>query len=407
MINKNWRTQITTVMTSQAITMLGSSISGFAIVWYIALKTGSGVWMTYATLANLVPGAIVSLFGGVFADRYNRKILAIFSDMGIALITLVMAILYQLGYQSLWMLLILLAARSVGTGIQTPAASALVPQIVPEEHLPRVNGLNQTINSISQLAGPALGGVIFGTVGLVGSFWVDVITATIGISVFSFVKVQNINKERVLESVFKEMHLGINYVKKSKVLTYLFASFFAFWILITPSAFLAQIFIERTYSGDGVFNLTVMETAWSVGTLLGGVAVSWHGVIKNKIRMIFAVMAIDGIAFGLMVFMPNNWLFSFVMMLGGLAMPWMSTAHTTLLQEIVEPTMMGRVFSVVNIISMTAMPLGMVAFGPLGDIIDLKLIFALTGLLSVVLAAWFYYKMRHFKIERHKQNSAQ
>lgn len=405
MINRDWRTQITTMMTSQAITMLGSSISGFAIVWYIALQTESGVWMTYATLANLIPGAIVSLFGGVFADRYNRKFLAIFSDMGIALITLVMALLYQMGYQSLWLLLILLAARSVGTGVQTPAASALVPQIVPGEHLPRVNGLNQTINAISQLAGPALGGVVFGSLGLLGSFWIDVITATIGISIFSFVKVQNINKERELESVFKEMKIGINYVRRSRLLTYLFASFFAFWILITPSAFLAQIFIERTYPGNGVFNLTVMEIAWSVGSLLGGIAVSWHGVIQNKIRMIFLVMAVDGFAFGLMVFMPNNWLFSLVMMFGGLFMPWLSTAHTTLLQEIVEPTMMGRVFSVVNIISMTAMPLGMVVFGPLGDVIDLKIIFAVTGLLSIVLAAWFYARMHHFKIEKHTENS--
>ena len=91
---KNWRQQISILLISQTISMFGSMVSGFAVVWYITLKTGSGMWVTYATLANTVPSVIISLWAGVWADRYSRRKLAMMADGGIALVTLLMAILF-------------------------------------------------------------------------------------------------------------------------------------------------------------------------------------------------------------------------------------------------------------------------------------------------------------------------
>lgn len=117
-------------------------------MWYITLTTQSGIMMTIAIICGFVPTFILSPFAGVWADRYNRKMLIIISDSAIALATLVLAILFLSGYESLWMLFAVYVIRSIGTGIQGPAVGAILPQIVPQEHLTKVNGINGSIQAL-------------------------------------------------------------------------------------------------------------------------------------------------------------------------------------------------------------------------------------------------------------------
>lgn len=187
---QNWQRRIGLLLSSQTVSMFGSMVSGFAVVWYITLRTGSGLWVTYATLANTIPSVIISLWAGVWADRYNRKYLAMLADFGIALVTLLMAILFAMGIRDLWLLLLLLAARSAGNGIQSPSVNALIADIVPEGHLSRINGIYNTLSSFSQLMAPAMGGVILANFDLRFAFGLDVVTAIIGISMMSLIKLQ-------------------------------------------------------------------------------------------------------------------------------------------------------------------------------------------------------------------------
>ncbi|MEG2198964.1 MAG: MFS transporter, partial [Anaerovorax sp.] len=96
----NWKRRIAVFIISQTITLFGSSIVSFAVVWYITLKTSSGSLMMISVLCNFLPQILISLFAGVFADQYNRKWLIIGSDLFIAAVTLLLAILMSSGHES-------------------------------------------------------------------------------------------------------------------------------------------------------------------------------------------------------------------------------------------------------------------------------------------------------------------
>ncbi len=157
-----WRKKTILFIFSQAITLFGSSIVQMAIIWQVALETSSGLWVALLTLSSTIPQTILSFFGGVWADRYSRKRLIILADAGIAFVTLFLAVVFLFGEQTtiLPLLIVVSAIRSIGSGIQTPAVSAVIPQIVPEEHLIRFNGINGSMMAIVQFASPAAAGAI-------------------------------------------------------------------------------------------------------------------------------------------------------------------------------------------------------------------------------------------------------
>ena len=178
---KEWKKKCILFLVSQNISLFGSSVVGYAITWYITLKTSSGMWMTASILCSLLPQLFISLFAGVWADRYHRKMLIMVSDGFIAASTLGLALMFLVGKDSMWMLMLVSAVRSVGAGVQTPAVGAIVPQIIPQEKLTRINGINQTCNSVLMMISPAVGGVLLGSVGIAWAMLVDVITAALGV----------------------------------------------------------------------------------------------------------------------------------------------------------------------------------------------------------------------------------
>lgn len=123
---KEWKKKCILFLVSQNISLFGSSVVGYAITWYITLKTSSGMWMTASILCSLLPQLFVSLFAGVWADRYHRKMLIMVSDGFIAASTLGLALMFLVGKDSMWMLMLVSAVRSVGAGVQTPAVGTYI-----------------------------------------------------------------------------------------------------------------------------------------------------------------------------------------------------------------------------------------------------------------------------------------
>lgn len=399
---ENWQQRIGLLLSSQTVSMFGSMVSGFAVVWYITLRTGSGLWVTYATLANTIPSVVISLWAGVWADRYSRKYLAMIADSGIALVTLLMAFLFAMGIRDLWLLLILLAARSAGNGIQSPSVNALIADIVPESHLSRINGIYNTLSSFSQLMAPAMGGVILANFDLRFAFGLDVVTAIIGISMMSLIKLPAREQRRKTTSVFAEMAAGLQYIRMRPMILGLMFAYFAFFILLAPASVLSPVFVERAY-GNNVMFLTWSEVAWSLGSVIGGVLVAMKKVIKDKIGAIALVMVVCGIVFGVIGFAPTIWWYCVIMAIGGLVFPLLPTADTTLIQENVENDYMGRVFSVFGIFVGATTPIGTLLFGPLADVLNIKWIFLGTGILNVIVGIVFLSTMAKYRQQELKK----
>lgn len=382
LLMKDWKKKCILFLVSQNISLFGSSIVGYAITWYITLKTSSGMWMTASILCSLLPQLFISLFAGVWADRYNRKVLIMASDGFIAASTLGLAVMFMLGKDSMWLLMFVSAVRSVGAGIQTPAVGALVPQIIPQEHLTRINGINQTCNSVLMMISPAVGGVLLGSVGVAWAMLADVTTAALGISVMFFVKVEKPESKDSV-SMWKELKEGISYTKGHPVVSRILLYYGIAFFLITPAAFLSPLMIERSF-GSEVWRLSANEIVWTVGSLAGGLFVAWKGNFKDKWRVMAVSYIGFGITFLLLGLSPAFWIYLAFMFAAGIFMPPLATASTVMLQEEVEGSKLGRVFSVFQIISGSVMPLGMLIFGPMADYVRIQWIMVGSGALLAV-----------------------
>lgn len=365
---------------SQNISLFGSSVVAFAIMWYITLETSSGVWLMMSTICSMVPQVVVSLWGGVWADRYNRKHLIMLADTFIALATLGLAIVFWLGLRRMELLLAVSVVRSIGAGIQTPAVNAIYPQLVPKENLTKVQGVNQTLNSLLMLLAPAAGGALLATMDIAWAFMVDVVTAAFAVLIIGFIKVEKVERMDAHESIFTDLKQGIYYAFQHPLLRGIIICYAFSFFLITPAAVLTPLQVERSFGGD-VWRLSAIEIVWTIGTLIGGVFVSLHGDFKDKIKTIAICLVAFGISFVLLGITGNFILYLIIMACSGFFVPIISTAETVFIQEITDPSVLGRVFSIVQIITASSMPVAILIFGPLADVISVETILILSGAL--------------------------
>ena len=247
----------------------------------------------------------------------------------------------------------------------------MLPQIVPVAQLTKVNGINQTLNSLLLLLSPAVGGLALGSLWISFAFMLDVITAAAAIIILGQIKLEQKAPVMVSDSVLAELGDGIRFTFRHPLLKRLIICYGISFFLITPAAFLTPIMIERSF-GNEVWRLTANEMVWTVGTLLGGIVVSWRGQFENKIQTIALSLVGFGVTFGLLGAAKWFLMYLFFMGAAGFFMPIIATAETVLIQENVEEAMMGRVFSIIQIISTGAMPLAMLFFGPLANLVEIE-----------------------------------
>jgi MFS transporter, DHA3 family, macrolide efflux protein len=382
----HWKRNTILFLGSQTISLFGSALVQYAIMWYITLNTQSGVMMTISIICGFVPTFFLSPFAGVWADRYNRKMLIILSDSLIAISTLVLAILFLMGYEALWLLFLMSAIRAIGTGIQGPAVGAILPQLVPEDKLTKVNGTNGSIQALIMLVAPMASAALLTMASMEAIFFIDVVTAAIAIFIlltFLHIPIHAKAAEKQTTSYFTDLKQGFIYIQNHAFVKKFFVFFAFFFVLAAPVAFLTPLQVTRSF-GDDVWRLTAIEITFSIGMMLGGAIMASWGGFKNKIHtMTLAALVMGACTFALGI-VPNFWIYIVFMGIVGVAMPIFNTPSTVLLQEKVEGDYLGRVFGVLGMISTSMMPLGMLIFGPISDIIDIEWLLIGTGLLMFI-----------------------
>lgn len=384
-----WQSKFKRYLIGESITALGSEIVQYTIIWYITLETKSGIMMTISTLAGFLPRIIISPFAGVFADRFNRKYIVIISDLIIAACTLLLAFLFIYGNESIYYIFIILAIRSLGSGIQTPASSALLPQIVPSESLLKANGISSTLRHLTALLSPVIGGFVLATIGFSFALFIDVTTAIIGSTLILLIKIPT-HQVHVSQdnSMKKDISLGISYIRKDKVITSLLIFYLTFFFFVAPMVFLTPLMIARSF-GDDVWRLTIFEMVFSIGSALGGVLISLWGGFKEKLKTVAFAAITFSILNTLVGFAFNFIIFSILCFFAGIMVTLFHAPATSFLQTYVKENMLGRVMSLTHMVLGSTMPLGMLVFGPLADSFTVEKIMVASGLIMLTIAIWF------------------
>lgn len=382
-----WKRQVALFLVGQTITTFGSYLVQYAIMWHLTLVTKSGVVLALAAIFGFLPQAVVSIFAGVWADRVNRKIMIIVSDSVIALATLGLAFLMLSGVDDLWLIFLVMAVRSVGAGFQMPAISALLPQIVPADNLLRVNSVNSSIQSSLGLLAPVAAAAVYANMSIVAIFFIDFVTAVIGLSLLALVAVPTL--ARVTDgdkpSYFADLSDGIRYIFGNELVRWVMAVFGIVFLLIVAPSNLSPLLLVRNFGSD-VWLLTVLELSFGVGMVAGGALMAIFAAKINRIYAIIGTSVMFGVLAMAMGFTTNLILFYILFFVVGVVVPAFSTSAMTLLQETVEPERQGRVFGFVGIVMSVAMPLGMAVLGPLADVVSVEILLIVSGSATVLIA---------------------
>ncbi|NLM45812.1 MAG: MFS transporter [Firmicutes bacterium] len=383
---KLWRRNAFAFLASQTLSLFGSSLVQYAIMWYLTLNTKSGIVMSSFIICGFLPAFFISPFAGVWADRFSRKRLIILADALIAVVTLAMAILFAYGYDYIWLLLLAAAARAVGTGMQTPAVGAVLPQIVPQDRLTRVNGINSSIQAVISFLSPMVSALLLNYATMEIIFFVDVLTAAAAIVTLAAlldIPLHGKAQAKQVVSYFSDLRQGIAYIAGHPFLKTFFFFIACFFVCISPVAFLPPLQVARTFNSQ-VWHLTALEIVFSTGMLFGGLLLTFWGGLRNKNHTLACAtlfFALSSFALGVV---PVFWLYLVFYGLSGVAMPLFNTTATVLLQEKVEEDFLGRVFGVLNMLSTSMLPLGMLFFGPVADFVRIELLMAVSGMLLLL-----------------------
>lgn len=390
--SSTWRKRTLLFFASQCITLFGSQIVQMAIVWYVTLQTNSGAWVAAFSICSYLPQFFVSFIGGVWADRYNRKYLIIGADALIAAVTLaMMLIMPHITEESVLLAALLLMSiiRSAGAGIQNPAVNAVIPQLVPEEHLMRYNGINATMQSVVQFGAPAVAAVVLTMSTLRTTLLIDILTAGIGIGVFSCVLLPKQEKTQKMPSVLADVGVGIQYAYSCMVVRKTLIIYGSFVFFTVPAGYLSGLLVSRVF-GDTYWYLTAVELVGFGGMMLGGLLMSlWGGFKSRRLTLaaslgLFGTMAIGmGVSYHFILYLV-------LMALYGIALTAVQTTITTMLQEKTETSMQGRVFGLMSSLYSSCYPIGMALFGPLADTIPLQWIMIISGIMLIMVAGTAY-----------------
>lgn len=383
---ENWKKNSAFFIGGQSISLFGSMLVQYAIMWHITLETRSGLIMTLSILAGFIPSLFLSPFAGVWVDRFNRKLIIILADSFIAITTLITALLFYFGYGSITLLLIISGFRSLGNAVHTPAVQAFIPELVPENKLMRVQGVNNGIQSSMMIIAPVLSAVLLASFELFVLFFIDTFTAILGIlTLVMFVQsTRSIPKLEGKVEYFNDIKLGLNYIKAHHFLVPFFVFTAMVLFFVAPMAFLTPLQTVFNY-GPEEWRLSFVEVAFASGMMIGGFSIAaWEG-LRNRIHTMALSLVLMGLASIVLSLTNLFWIYLISMFIIGLSLPYYNSPAYVMIQEKVDNEYLGRVFSVMGMISSSMMPIGMLVFGPLADYLDVNYIIIFSGIMMIII----------------------
>lgn len=378
----NWKRVFAIIWTGQFLSILTSSIVNFAIVLWLSLETGSAEVLAFATMAALLPQSVLGLFMGIFIDRWKRKRVMIMADSFIAFCTLILAVLFYFDLAKISHIYVLLALRSVGSAFHMPAMQASVPLLAPKSELMRIAGINQVIQSVCNIAGPALAGLFITMMKMTNILLLDVAGAAFACLSLCFVFIPDpSHEERNSElHLWREAKEAIMEVRNQYGLSWLFLLSILATFVIMPVSVLFPLMTLNHFAGNA-FQVSLVEVSWGGGALLAGALLGLKKYRWNEILLINGMYIALGLTFlfsGLLPVSGFIW-FAVLTALGGVCGSLYFATFTTVIQSRIDPGVMGRVFSFYMSFSMLPSMIGLLSTGFLADSIGLGNTFIISG----------------------------
>jgi len=387
---------------SQLVSLLGSSIVQFSIIWWITIETQSAIFLSISAALTFLPQLITLPIAGVFADKWNKKRALIAIDFSQAFVTFILALVFLGGYGAVWIVVLFNALRSIFQAFHMPTVDSLVPAMVPKDKLTRVNSFNGMFRSLIFFSGPLIGAGLMMFWSIREILWLDVITFIIALIPLLFISIPLVEKEKDKEEIpfIQEFKEGFSLLKTTPGFLVL-----AIWSLIAnfllvPFNILLSFFVNVTHSGTEV-SFAVIMAFMQAGSITGALIISLKKVWKRKVLILMACGAGTNVGLLIAAFAPLGQFF--VMGIGEFIIGFTLSAglpiYFTILQTAVSPDKQGRIFSIDATFSFAIMPIGMIVAGPLANFLGIINFFVILGISGIIfnVLIYFFTNLRHLK----------
>ncbi|MFD2595776.1 MFS transporter [Sphingobacterium griseoflavum] len=380
----HWKKKFVLIWIGQFMSLISSSAVNFAIIIWLSIEHASAEVLAYSAIAGMLPAAVIGPFAGVYIDRWDRKKTMMLADSFVALCTMVMSISFYMGHESLFLIYLMLGLRSVGSAFHMPAMQAAIPMIAPESELLRIAGVNQTIQSISSIAGPAFGALAISLMPIGNVLLLDIGGAVIAVGSLLFVHIPNPKiAEKAKASfaqVWNDLQGGFREIMHNKGLMWLFLFSTVVTFCVMPIAVLFPLLTLNHFHG-GKWEMSIIEMMWGVGMLVGGGLIGLFKPSLGKVLLINCTYIVLGSSLAVSGYLPSGTflIFAGLTVVGGVAAAVYNACFMTVLQEEVRPELMGRVFSLYFSIAIIPTVLGLLGTGWAADAIGVNYLFIILG----------------------------
>jgi DHA3 family macrolide efflux protein-like MFS transporter len=377
--------------TGQAVSLLGSQLVQFALIWWLTQETGSATVLAIASLVGLLPRVVLGPFIGALVDRWNRKHIMLVADSLIALVTIVLAFLFLSGDVRIWQIYMIMFLRSVGEGFHGPAMTASTSLMVPKKHLTRIQGLNQTLNGGLNIVAAPLGAILLDLMPIEGILGIDVVTALFAIVPLFFIFIPQPEPSLALvgklSTVWQDVRVGFRYMMGWTGLMIIAMMAVVINLLFTPAFSLLPLLVKEHFGG-GAIQLGAIESTFGIGVVLGGLLLGAWGGFKR--RIFTSMLGLIGAGLGVLMLglLPAS-LFSIAsgaLFIVGMMLPVANGPILAVLQATVKPEMQGRVLTLLSSASSAMSPVGLSIAGPVADAVGVRVWYVTGGVVCMLMA---------------------
>lgn len=392
--NIPWKARFFTIWGGQALSIFGSQLVQFALIWHLTVRTGSATVLATASLVGMLPAVILGPFVGALVDRWDRRRIMLLADGIIALATLALAVLFALDSAEIWHIYAVMLVRSLAGCFHGNAMSASTSLMVPVENLTRVQGINQMLNGGLNILSAPLGALLLSVLPMQGILAIDVVTALLAILPLFFLQIpQPERNERgkaqreAQTSVWQDFKAGCRYVLGWPGLLIVSLMTVGINFTIIPAFSLLPLLVRDYFGGDAI-QLGWVESAMGIGMIAGGALLGIWGGFERKI--VTSMIGLAGMGAGALVLAlaPSPAFFLAVggALIVGLMSPLTMGPFFAVVQSTVEPAMQARIFSLLSSVGGAMAPIGLMIAGPVADRIGIQAWFLIGGLLCVLMA---------------------
>jgi len=388
---EHWKVRFFSIWGGQVLSLFGSRLVQFALVWWLARSTDSATVLATASMMAYIPMVFLSPFAGALVDRWSRRTVMIVADSSIALATLLLAALFATGHASIPFIYALMFVRAVGGAFHWPAMQASTTLMVPRQHLSRVAGLNQALHGAAMLVPPLVGALLIEILPMQAVLAIDVVTAALAVLPLLVIRIpepaREVGTEVKRPSVVKDMLEGLSFAVRWRGMLLLILGLAMMNFVVNPAFSMLPLYVTRVLDGEAI-HFGSLQAVFGIGFVLGGVALSLWGGFKRRIVTALAAVAVMGGAIIVLGLMPQGWivLAGAALFVTGLMEPVANGSFVATMQASVPEAMQGRVFSLLGSATQAVVPLGLALAGPLCDRFGMRVWFLIGGIAYLIVA---------------------